>query len=284
MNMPSFVPVYPDRLLRLIAIPLLGIMYRHIGEPAPLITLLRNPIYYTDLLVSIIGIWVIWELIKMFIRYLDRYYSWIQDFFQRLVIQLIAVYATTISYTLLLTFIYNDIIMRPYRHDVYNINFSFVIDIPVSLLITTIVQLLYYIMYLQAYFQVQMPVMTSTLPSEKEPPTTARKNILVYFGKSLLPITLEDVAYFHKVGEVTLARTIENQDYRIDQTLEQLQMNLAASTFYRLNRQMIVNMNAIKEVKNDPSGKLFVILQPNYDIDVTVSRKKAADFKNWLNG
>ncbi len=285
MNPPTFTPAYTDRLVRLIMVPILGILYRHIGEPSPLIVLLRDPIYYIDLGVSIIGIWIIWELSKWIIRQLDQRYSWTQDFFQRLVIQIVTIYGATIFFTLLLTFFYNDIIMKSHRHELYDISFSFVIDIPVSFLIITIMQLLYYAMYLQEYYKNEITLThRAALPTEKEITPPVRKNVLVYFGKSLIPIALEDIAYFHKVGEVTLARTLENQDYRIDQTLEQLQAIVPASNFHRLNRQMIVNMDAVKEVKNDSSGKLHVTVTPIYDIAVTVSRKKAAEFKNWLNG
>lgn len=281
MTLPTFIPVYHDRLLRLIAVPILGMLYRHIGEPSPLIGLLRDPVYYLDLLVSMLAIWLIWELTKIIIRQLDRRYSWNQDFFQRLILQSLLVYGTTIFYTLLVTFIYNDIIMRAYRHELYDISFSFVIDVPVSLLIITIMQLLYYALYLHEFHQQEL---TEGVKVQTPPAASTRKNVLAYFGKSLLPVALEEIAYFHKVGEVTLVRTLENQDYRIDQTLEQLQTSVPSDSFYRLNRQMIVNLESVKEVKNDPSGKLIVNLQPSYNEEVTVSRKKASEFKNWLNG
>ncbi len=259
--------------------PLLGIMYRHVGEPSSLIHLLRDPIYYADLLVCIVSVWISWELTKWLIRKLDRYYSWISDFFRRLVIQLVVVYGMAISYTLLVTFVYNDIIMRGFRHELYDISFAFVIDVPVSLLMLTIVQLLYYVLYLQEYYTQEITASASLPPT---PPV--RKNVLAYFGKSLLPVALEEIAYFHKVGEVTLVRTFGNQDYRIDQTLEQLVSTLPARHFYRLNRQMIASLEAVKEVKSDASSKLLVTLEPAYEELVTVSRKKASAFKNWLNG
>ncbi len=277
------MPVYRrDRLLRMTMVPLLGIMYRHIGEPSSLIHLLRDPVYYADLAVCIASVWIIWELAKWIVRWLDRRYSWISEFFQRLVVQVVAVYGMTILFTLLLTFIYNDIIMRDHRHELYDISFSFVIDVPVSILMLTIIQLLYYSLYLQEYYTQQ----SSAVPAPQSMPLApaARKNVLVYFGKSLLPVALEEIAYFHKAGEVTLVRTLENQDYRIDQTLEQLMSTLPAKLFYRLNRQMIVNLEAVKEVKGDASGKLFVALEPAYNEEVTVSRKKASAFKQWLNG
>lgn len=281
MSETAFTPVYHDRLLRLILVPLLGVMYRHIGEPSPLIGLLRDPVYYVDLLICIVSIWTVWELSKRIIRQLDRRYSWIADFHQRLVVQMVSVYGMTVLFTLLVTFIYNDIIMREYRHELYDISFSFVIDIPVALLMLTIVQLFYYALYLREYYR-QKPASAMQETSTLAPP--ARKNVLAYFGKSLLPVALEEIAYFHKVGEVTLARTFENQDYRMDQTLEQLMKTLPNASFYRLNRQIIANLESVKEVKSDTSGKLIVTLEPAYNEEVTVSRKKALEFKQWLNG
>ncbi|MDX1943421.1 MAG: LytTR family DNA-binding domain-containing protein [Saprospiraceae bacterium] len=281
METQLFKPVYHDRLLRLISIPLLGFMYRHIGEPSPLIHLLRDPIYYIDLFIAILSVWGIWELSKFIIRQLDRQYGWLSNFFQRLIIQVIILYGIDILITIFITFIYNDIVMKNRRDEMYDIAFSFVIDVPVALLMLTIIQLFYYALYLHEYYQHQLSASTSNIASAE--PTT-RKNVLAYFGKSLLPVSLEEIAYFHKVGEVTLVRVFENQDYRIDQTLEQLQASLPNRNFYRLNRQMIVSLQAVKEVKSHDSGKLLVILNPGYEAFVTVSRKKASEFKNWLNG
>src|SRR5690606_32191530 len=131
--------------------------------------------------------------------------------------------------TVFITFIYNDIVMKNRRDEMYDIAFSFVIDVPVALLMLTIIQLFYYALYLHEYYQHQLRVSTSNIASA-EP--AIRKNVLAYFGKSLLPVSLEEIAYFHKVGEVTLVRVFENQDYRIDQTLEQLQTSLPNRNFY----------------------------------------------------
>jgi len=280
-EMQLFKPVYNDRLLRLISIPLLGFIFRHICEPSSLIHLLRDPIYYIDLLIAILSIWGIWELSKFIIRQLDRRYDWISNFFQRLIIQAITLYGISIFITIFITFIYNDIIMKKHRHEIYDITFSFVVDVPVSLLMLTIIQLLYYSLYLHEYYQFQLVAPNQEIASST---SMIRKNVLAYFGKSLLPVALDEIAYFHKVSEVTLVRIFDNKDYRIDQTLEHLQTTLPSADFYRLNRQMIVNLEAVKEVKNDASGKLLVTLEPTYEDAVTVSRKKASEFKQWLNG
>lgn len=285
IDVAPFVPMYNDRLLRLIAVPVLGIFYRHIGEPSSLITLLRSPVYYVDLTVCILSVWLVWEISRFIICQLDKRYSWIEQFFQRCIIQAVAVYGILVLFVILITFLYNDIVMQKYRHELFDIGYMFVVDIPVTILILTIVQLLYYVLYLQHFYLQGLAVRPDTLASA-EPPTAAptRKNILVYFGKSLLPIAVDEVAYFYKAGEVTLVRTLENQDYRIDQTLEQLLVTLAPEKFYRLNRQIITNLEAVKEVKTDPNGKLVITLEPIYQDEVTVSRKKAKEFKEWLNG
>lgn len=283
MQNVTFVPTYHDRLLRGIGVPILGLMYRHIGEPSPLIHLLRDPVYYVDLVVCIATVWAVWQLAKLILQRLDKHYSWMNNFFQRLVIQLIVIYGFSVFFTLMVTFIYNDMLMYKYRHQLYDINFAFVIDIPVSLLMLTIIQLLYYALYLQENHKYELKQLQNATVG-KDTPTAIRKNVLAYFGKSLLPIALEDIAYFHKVGEVTLVRNFDNQDYRIDQTLEQLQTMMSVKNFYRLNRQILVNMDAVKEVKSDASSKLLVTLEPGYAEVVTVSRKKASEFKHWLNG
>ncbi len=68
----------------------------------------------------------------------------------------------------------------------------------------------------------------------------------------------------------------------MDYNLEQMESELNPDQFYRLNRKIIVNINAIVKVNNNEGGKLNVITKPETDFEINVSRLKATEFKVWL--
>jgi DNA-binding LytR/AlgR family response regulator len=53
--------------------------------------------------------------------------------------------------------------------------------------------------------------------------------------------------------------------------------------FFRLNRQMMVSLTAIKQFKPETAGRLTVELHPKNSTLALVSKKKATEFKEWLN-
>lgn len=79
-------------------------------------------------------------------------------------------------------------------------------------------------------------------------------------------------------------RNLQGQSFTIDQTLEQLEESLPKSEFFRLNQQIIAHRQAIRKVETDGSGRLLLQLNPVFSEEVTVSRKKAGVFKNWMQG
>jgi hypothetical protein len=45
---------------------------------------------------------------------------------------------------------------------------------------------------------------------------------------------------------------------------------------------MIGSSKAIKQFKSDTTGKLVLEMLPSFSEEVTVSKKKAAEFKTWI--
>jgi len=54
------------------------------------------------------------------------------------------------------------------------------------------------------------------------------------------------------------------------------------SEFFRLNRQIIAHRQAICKVETEGSGRLLLQLSPAFSEEVSVSRKKANAFKDWM--
>jgi len=115
----------------------------------------------------------------------------------------------------------------------------------------------------------------------KEP--NYKERFLVNKGDELVIILTTDISYFYKDNDTYIVLENGNR-YPIKFTLEQLIELLNPAKFYRINRQIIVSINAISKITLWFKGKLKLQLTPKFDDDVFVSREKSMDFKSWMDG
>lgn len=109
-----------------------------------------------------------------------------------------------------------------------------------------------------------------------------RKRFLVSRGDAWFKLAVEDVACFYSENKITTAVTFHNQNYVIDFPLESLEEELDPEVFFRANRQVIVNIDAIVKIENYFGGKLKVRLNPPFADEIIISRLKAISFRKWV--
>lgn len=110
-----------------------------------------------------------------------------------------------------------------------------------------------------------------------------KERLLIKSGNRLQFKPVADVAYFFADGKVAYMITRkENRRFMIDHTLEELENQLDPRKFFRISRKFILSIDSILEVKGLISTKLEVKLNQPCEHDLTVSRDRAQDFKNWL--
>jgi DNA-binding LytR/AlgR family response regulator len=66
-------------------------------------------------------------------------------------------------------------------------------------------------------------------------------------------------------------------------SLDELFSQFDGTHFYRANRQFIVAISAIKKIIKYGNNQLKLIVEPNSDFDIIISKNRAAEFKQWLN-
>ncbi len=111
----------------------------------------------------------------------------------------------------------------------------------------------------------------------KEKPKLSR--VIAKIGYNLKIIPVDEISCFYSENKIVYAQTPE-RNYPTEFTLEELENNLDESKFFRVNRQFIINLNFIKNIHTSPIYKVEMLHQPNEEI--TVSRERIKDFKNWL--
>lgn len=112
---------------------------------------------------------------------------------------------------------------------------------------------------------------------KKEEPKLSR--ILVKIGYNLKIVSTDEVSCFYSENKIAYLQTKERV-YPSDFTLEELENSLDSRQFFRVNRQTIVNLNFIKNIHTSPVYKVDLEFQP--ETEITVSRDRVKEFKDWL--
>lgn len=104
----------------------------------------------------------------------------------------------------------------------------------------------------------------------------ARQNLIVPF---------ENITGFFVNDDYTVLVTTESKKYLLDKSLDKIEQSLPEETFFRLNRQFIVQRNIVKGFTKLENGKLNVLLSSStyFPEQVQVSRTKAPEFKSWFH-
>ena len=109
-----------------------------------------------------------------------------------------------------------------------------------------------------------------------------KKRFLAKLGTRLISIPVENIAYFYTKEKFQYIKTTNDEDLIIDKPLDDIESELDKDSFFRANRQFILNYNHIEKVHAWFSGKLKVQVQPASYEEIIISRLKATDFKKWL--
>lgn len=111
-----------------------------------------------------------------------------------------------------------------------------------------------------------------------------RSRFLISSGhERLSTLLVADIAYFYSINKITFAVTKKNEEHIIDLTLEKLEEQLDPDSFFRANRQTILNIDAITRIEPYFLGKIAVHTNPECKETILVSKGKARSFKLWLN-
>lgn len=117
----------------------------------------------------------------------------------------------------------------------------------------------------------------------KERTKTYKTSYLLNQRDQLVPLKTENIAFFFIDTGVVKVISSDNRSFSLDTKLEDIAHELDPANFYRINRQFIVNKNAISNIKFYFNGKLTVSVEPKHNERIIVSKAKAPEFKNWMN-
>jgi DNA-binding LytR/AlgR family response regulator len=111
------------------------------------------------------------------------------------------------------------------------------------------------------------------------------RRMLIRFSNSFKLVEMSDAAYFYTKDKITFVVTKSTgKRFPADYPLDRLETMLDPAVFFRINRQFIVNVHAIKEMHPYSKSRVKLDLEPPTDQETIVSTERSSEFKRWLVG
>ncbi len=110
-----------------------------------------------------------------------------------------------------------------------------------------------------------------------------KQRFLLKTGNQLTPVHSLDIAYFFIKNEVVFAKLFNGQSYIIDDSLNRLEELIDPRTFFRVSRQVLTNLDAIKKLTTYKPGHLEIKLSPPFDERLQLSQERSSTLKRVLS-
>ena len=106
--------------------------------------------------------------------------------------------------------------------------------------------------------------------------------ILVRYKDKIVPVSIDDIAFFYTFSERVTLTTLDGTTYPVDKTLETLTQQLDTTKFFRANRQFIVSRKAVKDIAVWFGSRLALNLHVETPERIIISKARVPEFKRWL--
>lgn len=111
-----------------------------------------------------------------------------------------------------------------------------------------------------------------------------KDRIMIKRGQQLSFLKIDQIACFFAEGKFAYAVDTQYNKYILDNTLSTLENEISPRLFFRINRNLIVHIDAISKVHSWAGNRLQVELKGATQVDTVVSRERVTAFKEWLGG
>ena len=111
----------------------------------------------------------------------------------------------------------------------------------------------------------------------------SKRRLLTFLRDELLPIPIEEIAHVYTENTITYVVSFDGKRTTTNSSLDELFSQLDDAHFFRANRQFIIAISSINKIVKYGNSQLKILVTPNPDANIIISKNKAAEFKQWLN-
>lgn len=111
-----------------------------------------------------------------------------------------------------------------------------------------------------------------------------KRRFLIQSGPSYIHVPTDSAAYFYSEDKYTYIHLFSGKRHIVDYTLDKLEEILDPEIFFRISRNCILNINSVKRCGRLLGGRLKVHCHPDIPMELHVSRNRAKNFLDWIDG
>lgn len=128
----------------------------------------------------------------------------------------------------------------------------------------------------------QSALLNNLLKSIRRESPVYKTSYLIAHKDKLIPIATSQFAYIFTENKIVKAVLADGKSHVVNHTLDELEAQLNPNSFFRINRQYIINRQFIKDCSVWFEGRLAVNLTVPVAEKIFVSRQHVKDFKQWV--
>lgn len=111
-----------------------------------------------------------------------------------------------------------------------------------------------------------------------------KERFLVKVGEHYRSIPVSNINCFYIEERCNFILTMEGKNYAIDYSLDKAESVLDTNIFFRVNRNFLVHLNAIRDIVAFSSNRLKLRIDKwQGRDDILVSRERVRSFKKWMD-
>jgi DNA-binding LytR/AlgR family response regulator len=110
-----------------------------------------------------------------------------------------------------------------------------------------------------------------------------KTSFLVFKHQKYTTVNTNDIAFFFIRNETVSMMCFDQQEYTLNQSLDQIMNSVSSAQFFRVNRKYLINFKAIKEVEHYFLRKLFVRLLMDTPDKLLINKEKTNVFLSWMS-
>jgi DNA-binding LytR/AlgR family response regulator len=131
--------------------------------------------------------------------------------------------------------------------------------------------------YKQTDYAKFVSIINQLQPSTKE-------RFLIKIGEHYKSVLTSMINCFYIKERCNFIHVDKGKNYPIDYSLDKIEQLVDSKSFFRINRNFIINFSAIRDIIAYSSNRLKIMLKDwTEKEDIIVSRERVFDFKEWMD-
>lgn len=247
-----------DRWLFIFVYPVIALAVVHIGNDNSFGELLRNPTYYSDILLALGCTYLLGLYFNRLYKNLPRERSPLQLILKGFVLPVVVLMCIEMLYLIII-----DIPLEE--------SSMLYLELPVVAIFCILINLIYLLI---------SKLIEQHLSQEGTKPY--QEQFIVNKGSKQQVVPLEEVSYFYIEQKLTFLVTFQGKHYHFDCALKDVMPLLSPKSFFQLNRQVIAHRNSIVQYEKTETRRLRVALQPTFSEPIFIAKSNAVRFDQWM--